>query len=184
LKFGGERRRGLDAKGGVSPFLVLHQPALSLTHERDFQSRKRLNQWRPAIGGRDYGISDRQSDNFADGTLLRHVSGIHQGQDGPFAFEDRLISLACVPGAMDADFTSQSPSAWLLQSVPWTQARHRISAITASADVSVHLAIPRYTPCLLVERWTWRAGVPVTYVCQTFRGDCFDLVATFTPEGR
>jgi len=113
---------------------------------------------------------DGQSDNFADGTLLGHVTGIHQGQDGPFAFEDRLISLACVPGAMDADFTSQSRSTWLLQSVPWTQARHRISAIGASADVSFQFAIPRYAPYRLVECWTWRAGVPVTYVCQTFRG--------------
>jgi hypothetical protein len=25
---------------------------------------------------------------------------------------------------------------------------------------------------------------PMTYVCQTFQGDRFDLVATFTPEGR
>lgn len=127
---------------------------------------------------------DGQSGYFSSGTPLRHVIGIHQGQDGPFAVEDRLISLASVPGAADADFTSQSPSAWLLESVPWTQARHRISAVGASAEVAIHLAIPRHTPCLLVERWTWRTGDPVTYVCQTFRGDCFDLVATFTPEGR
>ena len=127
---------------------------------------------------------DGLSGNFASGTILRHVTGIHQGQDGPFAFEDRLISLACVPEAAEADFTTISPSAWLIQSVPWTQARHRISAIGASAEVSAHLAIPRHTPCLLVERRTWRTGEPVTYVCQTFRGDRFDLVATFTPEGR
>lgn len=127
---------------------------------------------------------DGLSGNFASCTSLRHVTGIHQGQDGPFAFEDRLISLSCVPEAAVADFTTQSPSAWLIQSVPWTQARHRISAVGASADVSSHLAIPRHTPCLLVERWTWRSGEPVTYVCQTFRGDRFDLVATFTPEGR
>jgi GntR family histidine utilization transcriptional repressor len=127
---------------------------------------------------------DGHSDHFATGTPLRHVTGIHHGQDGPFAFEDRFISLACVPGAAGADFSSQSPSAWLLQSVPWTQARHRISAVGASAEVAVHLAVPRQTPCLLVERWTWRTGDPVTYVCQTFRGDRFDLVATFTPQGR
>lgn len=127
---------------------------------------------------------DGFSGNFEIGTSLRHVTGIHQGQNGPFAFEDRLISLDCVPEAQDADFTRQSPSVWLLQSVPWTQARHRISAVGASANVADHLAIPRHTPCLLVERWTWRTGEPVTYVCQTFRGDQFDLVATFTPEGR
>ena len=129
---------------------------------------------------RDNGFSG----NFVNGTSLRHVIGIHQGEDGPFAFEDRLISLDCVPEAHDADFTQQSPSVWLLQSVPWTQARHRISAVGASAEVSTHLAIARHTPCLLVERWTWRTGNPVTYVCQTFRGDRFDLIATFTPEGR
>jgi GntR family transcriptional regulator, histidine utilization repressor len=132
----------------------------------------------------DIRSDDGLSGNFARGTSLRHVSGIHQGQNGPFAFEDRLISLDSVPEAQDANFTTQSPSAWLLQSVPWTQARHRISAVGASTEVSSHLAIPRHTPCLLVERWTWRTGEPVTYVCQTFRGDRFDLVATFAPEGR
>lgn len=124
------------------------------------------------------------SGNFTSGTRLRHVIGIHHGQDGPFAFEDRLISLSSVPEAADTDFSAQSPSAWLVASVPWTQARHRISAVGASSEVGVHLAIARGTPCLLVERWTWRTGAPVTYVCQTFRGDRFDLVATFTPEGR
>jgi GntR family transcriptional regulator, histidine utilization repressor len=129
---------------------------------------------------RDDGISG----NFASGTSVRHTTGIHHGQDGPFAFEDRLISLDSVPEATDANFTTTSPSTWLIQSVPWTQARHRISAIGANGAVSTYLAIPRHTPCLLVERWTWRTGEPVTYVCQTFRGDRFDLVATFTPEGR
>lgn len=126
---------------------------------------------------------DGLSGHFAEGTRVRLVTGIHQGSDGPFAFEDRLISLASVPEAAHADFTAISPSAWLLQSVPWTQARHRISAIGASAGVSRHLGVSRATPCLLVERWTWRTRAPVTYVCQIFRGDRFDLVATFTPEG-
>ncbi|MEQ1538287.1 MAG: UTRA domain-containing protein [Sphingorhabdus sp.] len=127
---------------------------------------------------------DEPNGDFPSGTRLRHVTGIHHGQDGPFAFEDRLISIDSVPEAAAADFTNMSPSTWLIQSVPWTQARHRISAVGASAEVSARLAIPRYTPCLLVERWTWRTREPVTYVCQTFRGDRFDLVATFKPEGR
>ncbi len=132
----------------------------------------------------EFSKDDGLSGNFPSGTSLRHVTGIHHGQNGPFSYEDRLISLVSVPEARDADFTEQPPSSWLIQSVPWTQARHRISAVGASAAVSTHLAIPRHTPCLLVERWTWRTGEPVTYVCQTFRGDRFDLVATFTPEGR
>ncbi len=132
----------------------------------------------------DIGRDDGLSGNFAVGTSVRRITGMHHGKGGPFAFEDRLISLSCVPEAAVADFATQSPSAWLIQSVPWTQARHRISAVAASAEVAKHLAVPRHTACLLLERWTWRVGEPVTYVRQTFRGDQFDLVATFTPEGR
>ena len=145
---------------------------------------ERTGSYRFDLTTSDISKDDGLSGNFTSGTRLRHVTGIHHGQDGPFAYEDRLISLDSVPEADTADFTTTSPSTWLIQSVPWTQARHRISAIGASADVATHLAIPRHTPCLLVERWTWRTGEPVTYVCQTFRGDRFDLVATFTPEGR
>jgi GntR family transcriptional regulator, histidine utilization repressor len=145
---------------------------------------ERTGSYRFDLLASEFRKDDGEGGNFAKGTEVRHVTGIHQGQDGPFAFENRLISLESVPEAREADFTIQSPSTWLIQSVPWTQARHRISAVGANAEVSAHLAIPRHTPCLLVERWTWRTGEPVTYVCQTFRGDRFDLVATFTPEGR
>ena len=145
---------------------------------------ERTGSYRFELLASDFHHDNGLSGNFASGTSLRHVVGIHQGQNGPFAFEDRLISLSCVPEAADADLTTLSPGAWLIQSVPWTQARHRISAVGASAEVSARLAVPRQTPCLLVERWTWRAGEPVTHVCLTFRGDRFDLVATFKPEGR
>lgn len=137
-----------------------------------------------ALLSSDIGSDDGTTGNFSPGTPLRHVTGIHHGADGPFAHEDRLISLSAVPEAGEADFAVYSPSAWLLESVPWTQARHKISAVGASVEIAAHLAIPRGTPCLLVERWTWRAGAAVTYVCQTFLGDRFDLVATFAPEGR
>lgn len=145
---------------------------------------QRTGSYRFDLLASEFRKDDGNGGNFASGTQVRHITGIHQGQDGPFAFEDRLISLASVPEAREADFTGQSPSSWLIQSVPWTQARHRISAVGANVEVSAHLAIPRHSPCLLVERWTWRTGEPVTYVCQTFRGDRFDLVATFTPAGR
>ncbi len=39
--------------------LLLYQPAVRLTRVRDSQTDESLNQWRPAFGGRDHGISDR-----------------------------------------------------------------------------------------------------------------------------
>jgi len=121
---------------------------------------------------------------FRSGTCLRQINGIHQGATEPFAVETRLINIDAVPDARDADFVDQSPGAWLVNSVPWSEARHRISAVGANTEAAARLGVPRHTPCLMLERWTWRSGVPITYVSQIFRGDRFDLVATFTPEAR
>lgn len=121
---------------------------------------------------------------FADGTRLRRVVGIHHGSTGPFACEDRVINLDAVPQAGDADFSIEPPSTWLLDHVPWSEARHRISATGSSPQVSRQLDIPRGTPCLMVERWTWRENIPITFVCQIFRGDRYDLVANFAPGSR
>ncbi len=135
------------------------------------------------LSSRDDAAPESPGD-FPPGTGLRHLAGIHHGADGPFAFEQRAINLDAVPAARVADFTVQAPGPWLIASVPWSEARHRISAIGAGPDAAGHLAIGRNTPCLMVERWTWRAGTPITIVRQIFRGDRFDLVATFAPEAR
>lgn len=118
---------------------------------------------------------------FARGTKLRHLAGIHHGRTGPFAYEDRMINLEAVPEARHADFAASPPSSWLLEHVPWSEAKHRISATASTPEISRQLGVVDGTACLRVERWTWREGVPITSVVQIFPGDRFDLTATFTP---
>jgi len=132
----------------------------------------------------DVTASDNRSPDFAGATKLRRIVGIHHGRSGPFAFEDRTINLDAVPQARDADFSLEPPSTWLLGHVPWSEARHRISAIGASPDMARKLKVAKGTACLMVERWTWREGIPITFVCQTFPGDRFDLTANFAPGSR
>ena len=109
------------------------------------------------------------------------IEGVHIAAGRPFAHEHRLISLAAAPGADVADFSGRSPGSWLLENVPWTTARHRITARQA-LDVAVTLGLARAAACLQVERWTWRQDDPVTYVRQIFPGDRHDLVAEFAPR--
>lgn len=113
---------------------------------------------------------------------LRSIAGIHFGKDGPFGCERRLINIDAVPDAKHADFSRESPSAWLLKRVPWSAARHRISAIAADRNTASRLLLRSGAPCLQIERWTWRMDVPVTYARQIFPGDRFDLVESFTPK--
>ncbi|HEX4741721.1 MAG TPA: histidine utilization repressor [Caulobacteraceae bacterium] len=109
------------------------------------------------------------------------LDGLHVAAGRPFCREHRLIDLAAAPEAAETDFSTIAPGSWLLGHIPWTQARHRITACSAGPGAEL-LQIGRNTACLRVERWTWRASQPVTFVRQLFPGDRYDLVAEFTPD--
>jgi GntR family histidine utilization transcriptional repressor len=111
------------------------------------------------------------------------LDGLHIADDQPFALEHRIISLAAAPDAEAADFSREGPGGWLLGHIPWTQARHRISARNAGTRISARLGISRGAACLLVERWTWRQAEPVTFVRQWFPAELYELIAEFRPEG-
>jgi GntR family histidine utilization transcriptional repressor len=122
--------------------------------------------------------ADRQPDMVGDALVL---DGMHVADGEPFAFEHRIISLSVAPEAQIADFTREGPGGWLLGHIPWTQARHRISACNAGTALSDRLQIPRGGACLLVERWTWRQAEPVTFVRQWFPAELYELTAEFQP---
>lgn len=121
-----------------------------------------------------------QGDFAPEGAVLE-LDGVHLAQGRPFALEHRLISLAAAPEAEAVDFRRDAPGSWLLEHIPWTEARHRIGARNPAAEAARRLRIGAVDACLQVERWTWRQGEPVTYVRQLFPGELYDLVAEFTP---
>jgi GntR family histidine utilization transcriptional repressor len=109
----------------------------------------------------------------------RHFAGAD-----PFCLEERLISLAAVPEAENEPFAQTSPGAWLVQRVPWTAAEHRIRATGADRAIAAALGLAEGAPCLVIERRTWRASEPVTYVKLTYPADAHELVARFAPSQR
>lgn len=106
---------------------------------------------------------------------------LHMAGNRPFCLEERMISLASVPEAETADFTTITPGQWLLSQVPWSSAEHTITAVAADAHTAKSLAVPAGTACLTIERRTWSGAGPVTQVRFTYPGDRHALVATFTP---
>lgn len=119
---------------------------------------------------------------LAGGGRLLELDCIHFEDDVPFALEQRLISLATVPDAANVDFDAIAPGTWLLSHVPWSEAEHTITAIAASRAIATRLRIEPRTPCLSLERWTWRRGRPVTHVRQIFPGERHSLTARFKPS--
>lgn len=108
----------------------------------------------------------------------------HWANERPFCIEERLINLATTPDAADEPFSDVPPGSWLLARAPWTSAEHRISARAADPGLAALLDLAIGTACLTVERRTWSAEVPVTYVQLFYPGDAHELIARFSPTQR
>ena len=117
----------------------------------------------------------------APGARLLDLTCRHSAGSAPFCIEQRTIALDAVPMAEAEDFGAKAPGPWLVAHVPWSEAEHTIRAATATAGLASLLAIGEDAACLVVERRTWSAGRPVTFVRLTYPGASHALVARFTP---
>jgi len=112
---------------------------------------------------------------------LLELTCCHFAGRQPFCYEERLINLLAVPEAAQEAFSEMAPGAWLLGRVPWTIAEHKIRAAAADAATAAALQLRAGTPCLEIERRTWSADQPVTFVRLSYPGNLHELVASFAP---
>ncbi|KQM63123.1 MULTISPECIES: UTRA domain-containing protein [unclassified Sphingomonas] len=107
---------------------------------------------------------------------------LHLSDGRPFQLEERLINVEAAPRITCQPLEDVSPGQWLLANVPWTEARHAISARGATAMVATHLALREGDACLVVERRTWNGTVPVTLGRFWYPGDDHRLEGQFRPS--
>ncbi|HUN93824.1 MAG TPA: UTRA domain-containing protein [Burkholderiaceae bacterium] len=107
---------------------------------------------------------------------------VHYAAARVFCVEQRWIRLDTVPAAAEQAFEDLAPGAWLVRHVAWTTAEHRIRAEAVSTELARRMKIRRGTPLLVIERATWLAGRPVTFVRLAYPGDAHELVARFSPS--
>ncbi len=128
--------------------------------------------------------ADRRSLAVKGETRVLEIRCRHLAGGKPFCLERRLIDLSTVPEAAGETFTAMAPGTWLVAHVPWTAAEHRISAVEADRDTAIALSLRTGAACLVIQRRTWRAQQPVTFVRLTYPAGANELVARFTPEQR
>lgn len=157
--------------------MVLDIPDLQhevLRRGQSYDYRLIARKIRPAIENNDHEVALARSKPLLD------VRGVHLADGAPLALEERLISLATIAAAADADFTTEPPGTWLLHNVPWTLAETRISAQSADVATATALETTNGAPLLIIERSSWRGEDRVTSVRQAFLGNAYDLAARFT----
>ena len=111
------------------------------------------------------------------------LQGLHFSGAEPFCLETRAISLEAVPSADAQDFAVDVPGIWLLNSMPWTTARHVIRAVNVMGRDASLLELPLGTACLEILRETGSGGSWVTYARLLYPGEAHQLVAEFEPRG-
>ncbi len=107
---------------------------------------------------------------------------LHMAGTQPFCYEQRLINLEAVPQVAKETFEDMPPGTWLLHSVPWSLAEHRIRAVEANAETAAALKIRPKSPVLTIERTTRSAeSTAITFVRLAYPGELHELVASFAP---
>lgn len=102
--------------------------------------------------------------------------------DRPFQLQERLINVEAAPKITCQPLADVSPGQWLLANVPWTEARHSISARGATAMVAEQLGLKPGDACLIVERRTWNGEIPVTLGRFWYPGDDHSIEGQFRPS--
>lgn len=124
---------------------------------------------------------DAQDIGVPAGTRVLVLSSLHTADERPFCYEQRVINLDAVPSAEAGPFDIRAAGPWLIEHVPWTEARHAISAKSADDTLAPLLGVKPGLACLVIERRTWANGRPITRVMLNYPGPLREVVATFKP---
>jgi len=127
------------------------------------------------------GVSEASKIGEAAGKEVLRLTCLHIVDDTPHALEERIIMLDTVPAARTELFAIKPPGSWLLEQIPWTEAKHVIRAIAADTATARLLEMQKGEPCLVLSRQTWQSGRSVTFVEITHPGDRYQFAGVFRP---
>jgi GntR family histidine utilization transcriptional repressor len=88
------------------------------------------------------------------GARLFHSVLVHFEDGIPIQLEDRHVNPASAPDYLSANFSATTPTSYLLEHAPLTEASYSIEAALASAEEARCLQIRRGEPCLVMTRST------------------------------
>jgi GntR family histidine utilization transcriptional repressor len=88
------------------------------------------------------------------GSKVFHTVLVHLENGVPIQYEDRYVNPAAAPNFLDCDFTQITPTHYLLEHAPLTEASYSIEAWLPSGEEASLLGIHPAEPCLVMHRRT------------------------------
>jgi len=118
---------------------------------------------------------------ISPGSPLYHSILIHHENGQPIQYAERFVNPIVAPDYLSQDFTSITPSEYLLSVAPITAVEHIIEATQPAPKVRKKLAMQPSEPCLVLYRKTWSQDMVATSSTLTFPGSRYRLGGYFTP---
>jgi GntR family histidine utilization transcriptional repressor len=94
----------------------------------------------------------------AKNDLIYHSVLVHSENGVPIQYEDRYVNPSLVPDYLTVDFTTITPTHYLLDHAPITAAWYSLSACTPTQKEADALEMDATSPCLCVLRRTVSGG--------------------------
>jgi GntR family histidine utilization transcriptional repressor len=115
------------------------------------------------------------------GAPVFHTLIVHRRDGVPLQCEDRYVNPAAAPGYLGVDFTTTTPTHYLLQVAPFWEAQYGIEAAAPTAEEARLLGIPAREPCLIVVRRTEDRQRPITLARLVHPGARYTIEGSFKP---
>lgn len=113
------------------------------------------------------------------GARLFHSVLLHLADGVPIQLEDRYVNPAAAPGYLGVNFNATTPTSYLLEHAPLTQASYSIEAGLAGAGEAKALAIKRGDPCLVMTRSTESGPHVASFARLVYPGARYSFNGTF-----
>lgn len=105
---------------------------------------------------------------------------VHFEDEVAIQVEERVVNPACAPDYLAQDFSQITPTHYLLEVAPLSEARYMIEAALPGELEAKLLGVARRAPCLVLHRITYSRGVAVTAVKLTHPGGRYQLQGSFS----
>ncbi len=115
-------------------------------------------------------------------TLVYHSIIVHKDREKPVMLADRYVNPICAPDYINQDFTSITPSDYLLKVTPVSKVEHIVEAVLPDSMAMKLLAIPSDEPCLVLHRKTWDNSRIATFSKMIYPGSVYRLGGKFKPS--
>jgi GntR family histidine utilization transcriptional repressor len=110
---------------------------------------------------------------------LFHLVMVHTENGVPVQLEERYVNPFMAPHFAEQDFSTVTPTAYLVARQPVDELEHTVEAVMPTADRQALLDIGENEPCLALHRRSWSKGHVVTVATLVYPASRYALYSRY-----